>query len=157
LTYAQQQIRIDRSIDLLKLLESAQANPRQSFMILDESWFYFWTSKDNVVMIAWHPHGFHVVDAFLKGEGWNNPSFIEHIVQQILEYRPMSGCANLSFMQTIPNRTRARSPEQFVSLIPSESHRILRIRRIQPLNTFFRICQALPDPSFLQFRRQISS
>jgi hypothetical protein len=37
LTEAQRQIRIDRSIELLRRLESAQANEWQSFMTLDES------------------------------------------------------------------------------------------------------------------------
>jgi hypothetical protein len=48
LTEAQRQIRIDRSIELLRLLESAQANDWQIFTALDESWFYLWTSHDIV-------------------------------------------------------------------------------------------------------------
>jgi hypothetical protein len=46
LTEAQPQIRIDRSIELLRRLESAQANEWQSIMTLDESWFYLWTSHE---------------------------------------------------------------------------------------------------------------
>jgi hypothetical protein len=48
LTEAQGQIRIDRSIELLRLLESAQANEWQSFMTLNEFWFYLWTSYETV-------------------------------------------------------------------------------------------------------------
>jgi hypothetical protein len=48
LTDAQGQIRIDRSNELLRLLESTQANDCQSFMTLDESWFYLWTSHEKV-------------------------------------------------------------------------------------------------------------
>jgi hypothetical protein len=47
-TDAQWQIRIDRSNELLRLLESAQANDWQSFMTLDESWFYLWTSHEKI-------------------------------------------------------------------------------------------------------------
>jgi hypothetical protein len=46
LTDMQWQIRIDRSIELLRLLESAQVNDWQSFMTLDESWFHLWTSHE---------------------------------------------------------------------------------------------------------------
>jgi hypothetical protein len=46
LTDAQKQIRIDGSRELLKLLESAQANDCQGLVILDESWFYLWTSHE---------------------------------------------------------------------------------------------------------------
>jgi hypothetical protein len=48
LTEVQRQIRIDRSIELLRRLESAQANEWQSIMILDESWFYLWTIHEIV-------------------------------------------------------------------------------------------------------------
>jgi hypothetical protein len=48
LTDAQRQIRIDRSNELLRLLESAQANDWQSFMTLDESWFCLWPSHEKV-------------------------------------------------------------------------------------------------------------
>jgi hypothetical protein len=48
LTNAQRQIRIDRSNELLRLLESAQANDWQSFVTLDESWFYLWTSHEKI-------------------------------------------------------------------------------------------------------------
>jgi hypothetical protein len=48
LTEAQPQIRIDRSIELLRCLEFAQANEWQSIMTLDESWFYLWTSHETV-------------------------------------------------------------------------------------------------------------
>jgi hypothetical protein len=45
LTDAQWQIRINRSNELLRLLQSAQANDWQSYITLDESWFYLWTSQ----------------------------------------------------------------------------------------------------------------
>jgi hypothetical protein len=48
LTDAQGQIRIDRSNELLRFLESAQANDWQIFATLDESWFYLWTSYEKV-------------------------------------------------------------------------------------------------------------
>jgi hypothetical protein len=48
LTDAQWQLRIDRPIELLRRLESAQANEWQSFMTLDESWSYLWTSHETV-------------------------------------------------------------------------------------------------------------
>jgi hypothetical protein len=48
LTDVQRQIRTDRSIELLRLLESAQANNWQSFMTFDESWFYLCTSQEIV-------------------------------------------------------------------------------------------------------------
>jgi hypothetical protein len=40
LTEADWQMRIDRSIELHRRLESAQANEWQNFKTLDESWFY---------------------------------------------------------------------------------------------------------------------
>jgi hypothetical protein len=52
LTEAPWQIRIDRSIELLRRLESAQANEWQSIMTLDESWFYLWTSHEKVLVQA---------------------------------------------------------------------------------------------------------
>jgi hypothetical protein len=48
LTEEQRQIPIDRPIELLRRLESAQANDWQSFMTLDESWFYLWMSHETV-------------------------------------------------------------------------------------------------------------
>jgi hypothetical protein len=48
LTDAQRQIRIDRSNELIRLLESTQANDWQNFMTLDESWFYLWTIPEKV-------------------------------------------------------------------------------------------------------------
>jgi hypothetical protein len=48
LTDAQRQIWIDRSNELLILLESARANDWQSFMTLNESWFYLWTSHEKI-------------------------------------------------------------------------------------------------------------
>jgi hypothetical protein len=48
LTDAQWQIRIDQSNDLLRLLESAQANDWQSFMTLDEFCFYLLTSHKKI-------------------------------------------------------------------------------------------------------------
>jgi hypothetical protein len=48
LTDAQWQIRIDWSNELPRLLESAQANEWQSFMTLDEFYFYLWTSHEKV-------------------------------------------------------------------------------------------------------------
>jgi hypothetical protein len=83
-----------------------------------------------VITIAWNPHSFHVVDVLPKGESFNTTYYIEHIIQQILEYRPKSGCASLSFMQAMPDGIRPENLEHFASLIPSESHRILLIHKI---------------------------
>jgi hypothetical protein len=47
-TDAQRQNRIDRSKELLRLLEFTQANDWESLMTLDESWFYLCTSHEIV-------------------------------------------------------------------------------------------------------------
>jgi histone-lysine N-methyltransferase SETMAR len=109
LTEAQWQIRIDWSIELLRRLESAHANEWQSFMTLDESWFYLWTSHEIfwvqagqqspemvkhmigdrklMVTIVWNPQGFHLVDAFPKGQKFNASYYIDRILQSLLESR----------------------------------------------------------------------
>jgi hypothetical protein len=48
LTEMQWKIRIDRSIELIRRLESAQVNEWQRFMILNEFWFYLWMSHEIV-------------------------------------------------------------------------------------------------------------
>jgi hypothetical protein len=107
LTEAQRQIQIDWSIELLRCLESAQANEWQSIMTLDESWFYLWTIHETVwvqagqqppervkhmigdrkmmVTIVWNPQGFHFVDTFPKGQKFNANYYIDRILQTLLE------------------------------------------------------------------------
>jgi hypothetical protein len=109
LTEAQRQIQIDRSIELLRSLESAQANEWQSLMTLDESWFYLSTSHEKVsiqagqqppetvkhmigdrkmiVAIVWNPQGFHLVDVLPKGQKFNANYYIDRILRQLLENR----------------------------------------------------------------------
>jgi histone-lysine N-methyltransferase SETMAR len=106
---AQRQIRIDQSIELLRRLESAQANDWQRFMTLDEFWFYLWTSHEIVwvqagqqppemvkhmigdskmmVTIVWDPQCFHLVDALPKGQKFNANYYIDRILQLLLESR----------------------------------------------------------------------
>jgi histone-lysine N-methyltransferase SETMAR len=110
---AQRQIRIDRSIELLRRLESAHANEWQSIMTLDESWFYLWTSHETVCIqagqqppemvkhmmgdrkmtmsIVWNSQGFHLVDAFPKGQKFNANYYIDRILQPLLESRSTGG------------------------------------------------------------------
>jgi hypothetical protein len=107
LTEAQRQIRIDRSIELLRLLKSAQANEWQRFMTLDEFWFYLWTIHETVrvqtgqqplemvkhmiggrkmmVTIVWNPQGFHLIEALLNGQKFNANYYIDRILQPLLE------------------------------------------------------------------------
>jgi hypothetical protein len=102
LTEAQWQIRIDRSIELLRRLESAQANEWQSFMTLDESWFYLSMSHETLwvkagqqppervkhmigerkmmTKIDWNPQGFHLVEALPKGKKFNASYYIDRIL-----------------------------------------------------------------------------
>jgi histone-lysine N-methyltransferase SETMAR len=109
LTEAQWQIRIDRSIELLRRLESAQANDWQSTMILDGYWSYFWTSHEiiwvqadqqppermkhmiedhkMIVTIVWNPQGFHLINALPKGQKFNANYYIDRILQTLLESR----------------------------------------------------------------------
>jgi histone-lysine N-methyltransferase SETMAR len=109
LTEAQWQIRIDRSIELIRRLESAQTNEPQNLITLSESWFYLWTSHEIVwiqaeqqppemvkhmigdrktmVTIVWNPQGFHLVDALPKGQKFNANNYIDRILQSLLESR----------------------------------------------------------------------
>jgi hypothetical protein len=102
LTDAQRQNRIDRSKELLRLLEFAQANDWESLMTLDESWFYLCTSHEIVwlqagqqpadrvkhmigdrkmmVTIVWNLHGFHLVDELPKGQKLNASYYINNIL-----------------------------------------------------------------------------
>jgi hypothetical protein len=100
---------INRSIELLRRLESAQANEWQSFMTLNEFWFYLWTSHETVwvqagqqhpervkhkigdhkmmVTIVWNPQCFNLVDALPKGQKFNANYYIDRILQPLLESR----------------------------------------------------------------------
>jgi hypothetical protein len=96
-------------MELLRRLESVQANKWQSFMTLDESWFYLLTSHDTVLVqagqqppervkhmigdskmmgtIVCDPQGFHLVDALPKGQKFNANYYIDKILQSLLENR----------------------------------------------------------------------
>jgi histone-lysine N-methyltransferase SETMAR len=110
LTETQWQIRIDRSIELFRRLESAQANEWQSFMTFDESWFHLWTNHETVLVqasqqppetvkhmigdrkmmitIVWNLQGFHLFDTLPKGQKFNTSYYIDKILQSLLESRP---------------------------------------------------------------------
>jgi hypothetical protein len=64
------QIQIDRSNELPILLESAQANNWQSFMTLDESWFYLWASHEKSCVQA----------------GQQPPERVKHMISQSTHY-----------------------------------------------------------------------
>jgi hypothetical protein len=83
-------------------LEPAQANDWQSFMTLDESWFYLWTSQEIVwvqagqqplemvrhmiedrkmmITIIWNPHGFHIIDTLPKGQTFNATYYVNIVL-----------------------------------------------------------------------------
>jgi hypothetical protein len=139
LTEAQRQIGIDRSIELLKRLESAQANKWQSIMTLDESWFYLWTSHETVwiqageqspeivkhmirdrkmmVTIVWNPQGFHLVDALPKGQKFNANYYIDIILQPLLESRSTGRSQVSSFMRTMRDLTPFEKLSKFAGKI----------------------------------------
>jgi hypothetical protein len=109
LTEAQWQIRIDRSIELFRRLESAQANDSQRFMTLDEFQFYLWASHAKILVqagqqppervkhmigdrkmmipIVWNPQGFHLVDALPKSRKFNANYYLDRILQSLLDSR----------------------------------------------------------------------
>ena len=98
-------MRVKNSIELLKILKSANHHSWNYFVTGDESWFEYeynyhqkWiapsekvpqipkvmkTSKKVMLTIFWNPHGFLVVDCLPKGETFNAHYYINNILGKL--------------------------------------------------------------------------
>jgi len=113
LSDAEKKKRVTLSTELLKLLESMEAQEWRSIVTLDESWFYFttdyeamWlsssetppdrerhmvTSPKLMLTIVWNPDGFHVINVLPKGQKFNASYYVENILERVSQFAQASG------------------------------------------------------------------
>jgi transposase len=105
LTESEKVTRVQRTTELLGLLQSIKHQGWQYIVTLDESWFYWeidweqqWLPEDDepgtrtrrgidrkktMLTIVWNTRGFHVIDAMPRGETFSARYYIDHILTPI--------------------------------------------------------------------------
>jgi hypothetical protein len=121
-------------------------------LILDESWFYFSTgheitrlresespperekhmiqAKKKWSRLLGIPMAFILLTPFQKETVLKRYTTSNILYSEFLNIVQSRGRVNSLLLQTMRDRIRPEKPEYFVSLIPSEPRRILRIRQI---------------------------
>jgi hypothetical protein len=108
--HTQKAERVTLSTQLLLELISIKHQGWHFVITLDESWFYLFTDHEQIwlradqepperakdmvqdkkimVTIASNPLGFHLVEAFLKGRGFNAEYYYDSIFTELIRFRP---------------------------------------------------------------------
>jgi len=109
LSTGQKTARVERSRDLLSVLQSVRHQGWKFIVTMDEAWFYLsnnfdqiWMPHDEIapdcprrmvstpkimITIAWNPLGFHAAEVLPKGAKWTAKYYVETILPKIARLR----------------------------------------------------------------------